>query len=162
MLNEDVETLTLRLESARTMLSAADARLARLTGELAALDQTVVLYDNTLNPKNIAPINAWQGNYGKRGALRGFLVLTLRSRSPDYVTTQELEILTITNFSLVFEHRALRRHWYMGSFRGTLKVLLSRGLIERGSDDLRRSQETGTWRWKQETQPTLAELRNAS
>lgn len=130
-----------------------------MSKELAALDQVVVLYDEGIKPELIVPINAWQGNYGKRGALREFLLETLERRAPDYVSTKELEILTISKFSLVFELRALQAVWYRDSFRNTLKVLARQELIERGPDQTIGSHLLGKWRGKQEKALTLKGLR---
>jgi hypothetical protein len=129
-----------------------------LIKELASLDQVVQLYDEKINTSSITPINGWQGNYGKRGALKGFLVETLRSRTPEYVRTDELELLTVSYFSLVFGHPDDRKHWYAGSFRSTLKLLAKQGLVERSHDPKASTRFVGGWRWKQEVAPTLAEL----
>lgn len=161
-LREDIEELHQQTAVIAEFLAAAEQKQERLRGELAALDQVVVLYDAGLRPDSIAPINGWQGNYGTRGALRAFLVETLKGRAPEFVTTQELEMLTISKFSLVFEHREVRLHWYKGSFRGTLKLLASQQLIERGHGKVNYLQEMGRWRWKQEVAPTLKELREAA
>lgn len=159
LLEEDIPELRKRLTFAETALAAASARKVRLGAELGSMDQVVRMYDEGINPSAIEPINGWQGNYGKRGALREFLVETLRSRAPEYISTSELELLTVTQFSLVFEHPALRKHWYDGSFRGTIKVLANQGIIERSHNADTYTREIGSWRWKQEVAPTLKELR---
>lgn len=161
-LEEDIPELRKRLAFAESAFASTASRKTRLATELAAMDQVVRIYDEGLNPASIEPINAWQGNYGKRGALREFLIETLRTRVPEYVSTSELELLTVTQFALVFEHPALRKHWYDGSFRGTIKVLANQGLIERSHSAGTYTREIGSWRWKQEVAPTLAELRGPS
>lgn len=158
-LEDDALELRKRLTFAEHSPATASSRRKRLSTELKSMDQVVRMYDEGINPASIEPINAWQGNYGKRGALREFLIKTLQHRGPEYVSTSELELLPIVNFSLVFEHRALRRNWYEGSFRGTLKVLSNKGYIERGASDDRGPQDPTTWRWKQDKPKTLAELR---
>ena len=161
-LEADAGVLRSKLETLGRLIATAQQKQDRLRVEVAALDQVVVLYDENITPSLIAPINAWQGNYGKRGALKDFLAETLRDRAPAYMTTKELEILTIAHFSLVFEHRALQARWCHDSFRNTLKVLVTQGAIERGPDQNNRSNQVGKWRWKQEVAPTLRELRESA
>ena len=159
-LSEDLADLGQRIAALKPLLSAANSRVARLRHEVAALDQVVVLYDSGINPTDIAPINAWAGNYGKRGALTIFLKKIIQERAPAYVRTNELEIATITHFSLVFEHKTIRKHWYDGSFRSRLKSLAERGFIERGPDNCPGSHAMGSWRWKQEVAPMLNATQN--
>ena len=140
-------------------MQSAIRRREELAKELSALNQVVVIYDETIKPELIQPINGWQGNYGTRGALRGFLVATLKNRWPEFISTLELEVLTVSHFSLVFETRDLRNHWYKGSFRNTIKTLATQELVERAHIPSNPSQEVGHWRWKQEKALTLAELR---
>lgn len=161
-LTHDLAELSQQQTALEPLLSAANSKVARIRNEVAALDQVVVLYDSGINPSEIAPINAWEGNYGKRGALTKFLQSMIKGRAPEYVHTKELEISTITHFALVFEHKTIHRHWYAGSFRGTLKMLAEKGLIERGPDNFFGSNAMGKWRWKQEVAPTLKELREAA
>lgn len=161
LIGGDVAILSHELTNAQSLLAGAERRRARLTEELTAIDRTVTLYDENIDPKTIGMINAWQGNYGKRGALRNFLCDTLKSRAPEFVQTSELAVLVIMEFSLVFEHKDLRNSWYSGSFRGALKVLTSQGYLERSHKLVNTDNATGSWRWKQEVAPTLAGLRGA-
>lgn len=158
----DLADLDQQITALKPLLSAANSKVARIRHEVAAVDQVVVLYDSGINPSDIAPINAWAGNYGKHGALTRFLQKMIRERAPEYVHTKELEIATITHFSLVFEHKTIHRHWYEGSFRGCLKTMVTKGLIERGPDNYFGSNAIGKWRWKQEVEPTLKELRESA
>lgn len=153
------ENLRFRLADAEMLQGSAQMRLERITRELAAVDQTVLLYDSSICPDRIEPVNAWQGNYGKRGALRKFLLETLKSRGLEFTDTPTLAVLTITEFSLVFEHPTARAHWFRGSFKTTIKVLAAQGLIEPSHDRLVNAGTAGSWRWKQEKAQTLAELR---
>lgn len=45
-------------------------RLAEATAECDACDRLIKKYDGRLDPTTIVPIRAWQGRYGKRGALK--------------------------------------------------------------------------------------------
>lgn len=161
-IEDELPELRKRLAFSETALNAAMSRKERLASELASMDQVVRMYDEGIDPNAIEPINAWRGKYGKRGALRGFLSATLQNRAPEYVLTSELELLTIAHFSLVFESPALRKHWYDGSFRGTIKVLASQGIIERSHRADISTYEVGSWRWKQDRPKTLAELRGST
>ncbi len=60
-LREDIEELHQQTAVIAEFLAAAEQKQERLRGELAALDQVVVLYDAGLRPDSIAPINGWQG-----------------------------------------------------------------------------------------------------
>ncbi len=159
LLEQDIPELRKRLLFAETALAAAGTRKARLGAELDSMDQVVQMYDQNINPKAIEPINGWRGTYGKRGALRSFLIETIRSRALEYVSTSELELLTIIQFSLAFEHPALRKQWYDGSFRGAIKLLANQGLIERSHNADTYTREIGSWRWKQVQPNTLAKLK---
>src|SRR5450830_1876544 len=101
-LTADKDLVLEELAMAQRLLDAAQCRCSRLKTEVVAMDQVVQLYDAGIQPDQIQPINAWQGNYGKRGALRKFLIETFKSESPAYLTSKELEILAITHFSLIF------------------------------------------------------------
>lgn len=158
-LQNDVHKVQQELAAIEKLLLTAQARRDRLTDKLAALDVVVTLYDADIDPAAIAPINAWQGTYGRRGALREFLMETLEACSPGCLTSKELEKLTIAEFALVFEHLDAQLHWYMGSFKNTLKVLASQGVIERGPEYFAGARTPSTWRWKQDKPKTLAELR---
>ena len=56
------------------MVQELTERHQRLQTQLAALDETIKVYDRTIDPTSIAPVAAWQGRYGKRGVMRGALV----------------------------------------------------------------------------------------
>ena len=107
-LTDDLAELHKRTATTEVLLQLASRRKEELAKELSALDQVVVIYDEKLKPELIQPINGWEGHYGTRGALRGFLVATLKNRWPEFVSTLELEVLTVSHFSLVFETRRKR------------------------------------------------------
>ena len=154
----EVEAMQADLLLSQQYLQAAIAKKDRLTTELAALDQTLVIYDSGIRPNEIETIRSWSGQYGKRGALKDFLIETLKSRAPEFVSSTELSLIVIMRFSLHFEHKEARTHWYKGAFKNTLKVLAAQGSVERGAGRLVLSGTPGTWRWKGAIQPTLAEL----
>jgi hypothetical protein len=159
LIESDMATLSQEVANVQALLVEAERRRARLTEELTAIDRTVTLYDEKIVPESIGTINAWQGNYGKRGALKNFLCDTLKGRAPEFIQTSELALMVVMEFSLVFEHKDLRNAWYSGSFRGTLKLLAAQGHIERSHGLVNTDNATGSWRWKQEKALTLAGLR---
>lgn len=158
ILEGNADEIRLQLKESEQLQLPVRAKMARIAHELASIDQTVLLYDAALRPDLIEPIFARQGNYGKHGALKRFLVETLKSRAPEFVDTSTLAALTIEKFSLTFEHPTIRAQWFRGSFRNTIKVLATRGYVERRHSALSRGGELGSWRWKQDVAPTLAEL----
>lgn len=125
--------------------------------DLAALDHTIQLYDPAIQPQDIEPVNGWQGNYGKRGALKAYIVDIIKSESPNWVSTDVIRAQVIAHFGLWFEHSTVEASWKKGSFRGTLKKLCSDGLIEREHEAAYACHISGRWRWKTES-TTLAEL----
>jgi hypothetical protein len=158
MIAMEIEAMQSDLFLSQQYLEAAIAKKDRLTTDLAALDQTLVIYDSGIRPGEIEPIRSWSGQYGKRGALKDFLIETLKSRSPEFVSSTELSLIVIMRFSLHFDNKEAKTHWYKGAFKNTLKVLAAQGRVERGTGRLVLSGTPGIWRWKSTEQPTLAEL----
>jgi hypothetical protein len=161
LVSAQVAALEKELTGLRAIQTRAAEKVAQRTRELAALDGSVVIYDDTIDPQSIGIINGWTGRYGKRGALREFLFATLQSRAPEYVPTPELALLCMAEFSLVFEHWKLRYHWYHQSLRNALQGLEKHGRIERAPTTPFANVEGNAvqgWRVKQEKQVTLAEL----
>lgn len=154
----DVDALRLKLRTTEEMLAAATRKSARLAEELDAQDKTMVIYDPAIKPGDIEPIHEWIGNYGKRGQLRQFLIETFQSRAPEFVSTTEIAMLVVMNFSMVFVSDESRRLWLNGSLRGSLKVLVKKGFLERDPDCEMKTGVPMGWRWKEKSQPTLAQL----
>ena len=147
------------LEQTERIVSDMTLRRDGLRFDLAALDRTLAIYDPAINPESIGSVNGWQGKAGKRGSLRTTILNVLKSHEPEWVSTANIEAVVTFELGLSFELPSLRRHWYNGSFRGTLKKLLADGLAEREKDPTEYQNEVGRWRWKQEKAKTLAELR---
>ena len=106
-----VDALDRELQAAVALKAKTGENVQKLTEALAALDRTVVIYDESIQPEGIGIINGWQGRYGKRGALREYLLEVLALRSPDHVTSPELAFLAINEFGLVFSHPDDRKRW---------------------------------------------------
>lgn len=158
LIESDIATLNQKLAKVQILLEMAEHDRACIIEELTTVDLQVTNYDKNIKPERIGSINAWKGKYGKRGTLRHFLIATLRSRAPDFVLTSELSRLAIMEFSLAFAHSGLLAKWHANCLRGALKVLAMQGYIERSHELVRSSNEFGSWRWKQASQPTLAQL----
>lgn len=158
-LSADLKELQQKLEVSEAMLASAETRRQRIKVDLAAMDQAVQLFDEGIDPANIQAINGWEGTYGKRGALRGFLMHLLQSNVPNFLLTTELAIRAQTEFCLVFEHNDARYRWHRNSLRGALKILARQGLVERGPDEGFGHNDPGSWRWTPDAPKTLASLR---
>lgn len=65
------------LESLRKTLSVLRSREARLASQLAALDETIVRFDENLDPESIRPVNAWKERNGGRGRKQAFFLEAL-------------------------------------------------------------------------------------
>ena len=164
LVSAQVEALEKELVTMKAVKDHCTAKVAQHTGELACLEGSVFIYDKAIDPNEIGIVNGWAGRYGKRGALREFLFKVLESRAPEYVSTSELALLAMAEFSLVFEHWKLRKQWYTSSLRNALVGLEQQGRIERSDDALVVNQGTEVkgWRVKQEQPATLAALRERS
>ena len=137
----DVTALKEKLRVATAIFDKSNARFTRLQDQLAKIDADIIAIAPSVNPAAIPTIRAWSGRYGKRGALRDFLMDTLTQRYPDFVDTTELSKLVIARFTMTFESPRDRMKWYDSSFRNALKVLAKNSLIERGGCNRARPRE---------------------
>ena len=62
------------------VLAEVTASLVKAQVELNACDTLIRKFDERLDPGLVQPIHAWQGRYGKRGALREAIVELLQAR----------------------------------------------------------------------------------
>jgi len=136
------------LEQTRKFALELTQKAQVLETDLAALDRSLRLYDGRIEPANIEPVNGWQGNYGKRGALRQAVIEVLREISPEWMTTSNISTLICVKFGLDFPTWTARKLWYDGSFRSTLKKLDADGLVDRESDLDLEGPMVARWRWK--------------
>ena len=144
---------------ARLQVAEAKARqkVGRLRDDLSATDQVIRVYDDRLNPSDIAPVNGWQGRYGSRGALGDHIVEIVRRDAPQWLSTNHIEALVAAELQLTFETPALRKEWCNNSFRGRLKKLTRDGVLEhrQGSTNV-----SAYWRLSQRKELTLVELQS--
>lgn len=129
-----------------------------LQEQLAALDATIRLYDGSIDPTSIAHIAAWQGRFGKRGAMREALVEILRGYSPNWVASATIESAFIAKYRIEFVSPAHRKRWHKQSFGSALIRLVNEGVAERLHDPEVRTGKHGYWRLKQSETPRLADL----
>ena len=137
-------------------------KVKELEQDLAALDRSLRVYDQRIDPSSIEPVNGWQGNYGKRGALRMFILDALERRYPEWLSSDIISSLVIAHFGLSFAVPAVRKHWYSGTFRSTLKKLNSDGLVELDTPADYHEGNPSRWRFKGEDKSTLAALEQSA
>lgn len=76
-------------ESERVWLAMLE-RTRKLREELAAVDRTLTIYDPSLCPADIQPVNGHRPEYGSRGGLTAAITHILKSQAPHYVSTELL------------------------------------------------------------------------
>ena len=129
------------------LLEELTGRSKSLQEDLSALDKVIQMYDPNVTPSDIAPINGWQGSYGKRGALRVYILDVIKNAAPNWIATDHIRLLVQGHFGIAFATPDQYARWRRGSFRGTVKKLCSDGLIEREHDPDARDGLAGRWRW---------------
>lgn len=134
------------------IIEEVQEKLAASRAELEACDKLIRRFDERLDPTEIEPIRAWQGRFGRRGALREALARYVKEAYPNAISTTELAIRAQVEFQLDFGTPNLRRIWVHDSVGGALKVLTARKVLERMHDPQVNSGMTGYWRWVAATQ----------
>jgi hypothetical protein len=121
------------LAQTERLVSEGAQRLASLRLDLESLDRSIQVFDVSLAPADIEPIQG-RTTYRRRGALRKFVGEQLARHAPDWVPTDTLETLVIAEFGLEFSSPAERKRWYDNSLRSALKDLVRQGKTERQQD----------------------------
>lgn len=116
-----------RLERLHTEIGQ---RLAEATAECDACDRLIKKYDGRLDPTKIAPIRAWQGRYGKRGALKQAILEVVSMNFPSEVSTSEIAWAIQLRFDIGFETPDERAHWLHHSVGGALRILANNGFVK--------------------------------
>jgi hypothetical protein len=134
------------------MQQCADVRKSH-QATLAALDATIGLAYSQVDPSVGGVVLAWDGKYGKRGALKQFVSQTLRVAAPTPVSTRQLINQAILHFQLSLPLPSSRV-----SLKKSIKTALYRLVQGRLVEPLHgtSSGTPGIWRWKQPA--TLADL----
>jgi hypothetical protein len=142
---------------AERMVQELTERHQKLRTQLAALDETIRVYDAAIDPTAIAPVDG-QDRYGKRGALRQTLIAILGEFGPDWVASATIELALVAKYNLSFASPALRKRWRQGSFCTALRRLARDGTTERLHNPAEPSGKHGYWRLKQAKTQSLADL----
>lgn len=98
---------------ASRMAQELTERHQKLLVQLAALDVTIQVYDHTIDPTAIPPVDG-QGRYGKRGALRQSLIDIIVHFGPDWVASSTIELALVSKYGIKFESPAHRKRWREG------------------------------------------------
>jgi hypothetical protein len=137
-------------------LQASQERLTATQELLSALDATVEMAHPEANPQAAGVVNAWAGRYGRRGALRTFILEQVKTAGPDGISTSELIDRVICQFHLganLHEERLSVKY----SVKNGLRALQSKGLITRTTRLQDNGHEMNYWRVC--SAPTLSDLR---
>ena len=135
-------------------------RLADLRLDLQGLDRVIRVYDPALNPEQIENVRPHR-RVGGRGMLKATMIHVLRKHSPEWLATDVIEIMVVSHLQLAFETAALRKRWHDDVFGAQLRKLVAERLVERLQDPTVPTSEMGRWRWREDSIPTLADLRLA-
>lgn len=160
-----------RVAPLRRKLALLEAQVAKLSAllekaqeparsiqrDIHALDVVIDALHGQVNKDAVAPVKAWAGRYGARGAQKQFIMSFLQAAYPDTVKTKNILDALTYRFNLTIEtpiERANLRH----SVRKTLRLLRDvDGLVE-SVHPRKLGTPDGLWRWK-EPLPTLGQLR---
>ena len=122
-------------EQTTRMAEELRERSLKLQSQLAAVDETIRIYDSAIDPHDIEPVSP-QTRYGKRGALKTALVKILEENRTDWVSSLSLEAMLIARFGIRFESAAQRKRWRTNCLCSALKRLQVDGTAEhRRRDD---------------------------
>lgn len=140
------------------LVRALSERLSRSQANLQALDDTLRLYDEATDPSEIAPVNGWAQKYGLRGAFQKALLKLLEEHSPEWVSTENLECMLLTEFGISFPAPSARRLWRRNTLLSALRGFCRAGVAERVDAASAEYHAPKLWRAKQGGLTTLANL----
>ncbi len=132
------------------------SKLDTVRAEVAALDITISAISARVRPDALGAINAWQGRYGERGALKAFLEQHLRAAGKVGATTPELARAAQDTFGLVFETSVDWASFRRCSVGNQLNLWKRLGLVRVSYQD-GPTGKTARWYWVEDA-PTLADL----
>ena len=140
------------------LAAALNERHSQLLASLQSLGDTIRLYDETLDPTQISPVNGWATKYGERGAFREAVLRLLQEASPEWVSTEDLECMLLAEFGITFPHPTARRLWRRNTLLSTLRAQCVAGKVERLSVPSESSHDPRLWRLVQTKPLQLADL----
>ena len=153
------DALLEKLSLIEDALAISAQKRDEISTALAVVDEEIVKLSPNTNPSKIQAISGWKDRYGKRGALRHYLVDVLKSYYPEYIESNDLADLAMKNFGLTFATHSEKVDWRNTSLRNALLALRSQFLIESIVPPAKAKGPTKLiWRCKLDRQPTLAEL----
>lgn len=123
------------------------AQLHKAQVERDSCDQLITKLNSQIQPRQIDPIHAWQGRYGKRGAFKQAILNLVKAAYPNSIPTTHLSYCLEATFELTFATRDERKHWVHYSIANQLRALVRNNLIERIHDPKVITGKTGYWRW---------------
>ena len=145
-----------RAEKLGVKVQHFQSKLDAVQAEVEALDITISAMSSRVRPDALGTINAWQGRYGERGALKAFLEQQLRAAGKVGATTPELARAAQDTFGLVFETAVDWAAFRRCSVGNQLNQWKKRGLV-RVNYQAGPTGKTARWRWAEDG-PTLADL----
>ncbi len=104
-----------------------------------------------------APVQSWQGRYGKRGALSGAVMRLIEAAHPEGVSTGELLRKLIPIFGLTFATAAGQNRWRKNSVRTALRALERAGKVRKTG--LKAAANSEVWAFVPPRDATLAEIK---
>ena len=153
-LHHKVTAAQARFQNAQAMLCNAELLRSRTANRLDALDRSIGLTYERVDPKAVGTVNVTGQKYGGRGGLKRFLLSLLKSHFPTTLPTPLLLDMVIAEFSLSVvtgeERRSMKQSVYT-----TLSGCQARGFVERANGAMHVN-EAISWRWK--ATPTLDDL----
>lgn len=118
------------LEALRKTLVTLRSREDRLAAQLAALDETIVRFDENIQPDSIRPVNAWKERNGGRGRKQAFFLEALAQAAETGLTIHTLHEMWAheTNDPAILVEPA-RSNLQDSQTRSALKRLRVKGLV---------------------------------
>lgn len=136
----------------------AQTRQAKLSADLAAVDRTIEVYDPSLRPTDITPVQA-RTLYGKRGSLRKLVLAVVTEHAPEWVASDVVALRVLMQHPVDFATPTARKRWFNNSLKSALKDLANQGKVEREHDADDPTGQVGRWRLRQVQPSSLAVLR---
>jgi hypothetical protein len=150
-----ISKVELGLQRLKGLLVDLEAVAADKEATIAALDRTICLVHSDVNPTAAGVVKAWAGRYGRRGALKAFVIKKLQEVAPGALATTELVNLAIPEFGLSVEFSNDREKLRF-PVRNILRRLAKDGQVDALHDPAKTT--SGSWRWVGDHVPTLSDL----